>query len=446
MNKFLRKLKDRLMILSDEEREDIINEYKANIEEKIKNGKTESEAVEDFGDIDDLADEILSAYKINPKYNKKEEGPQNFNEAIKKASSKIAEFTDKVVDKVKINNENITLEKVFEIILKVIVLLIALLLLKIPFVIIGSLMGNILSFGVFDIFSYNFIKLLFNILYIVVCIVIIIIAAKRYTDSVTYKDEKIQDAVDKMEEKKENKEKKTKKSKVETIEKEEHILIKIIKIFVIIVFMIPILFSIIGLVIALVFMAYLTIKCISLLGPTLIVLGVLCLFSFFFDIIYSLTIRKKRFCLFNLFSCVIFMSVGVILSFNTYMNIRYIDEAPEGIETNIKTKTETIDNILYFEDDYNNVTIKIDNELEDNNVVIDVISYEGYSKYDLKNVEIDNIYYLDKERVINEDIKKLINTVIDNIGEGKVYNYSKLFDSNIIIKVNANTSDKIIIK
>ena len=63
---FLSILEEKLEVLNKEEREDILNEYKDTISEKVKNGQTEEEAIKDFGDIDDLARELLSAYKINP--------------------------------------------------------------------------------------------------------------------------------------------------------------------------------------------------------------------------------------------------------------------------------------------------------------------------------------------------------------------------------------------
>lgn len=36
--------------------------------EKVAKGKTEEEAIKDFGDFDELVKEILSAYKINGDY------------------------------------------------------------------------------------------------------------------------------------------------------------------------------------------------------------------------------------------------------------------------------------------------------------------------------------------------------------------------------------------
>ena len=74
MNKkeFLRVLEKRLSILNEDERKDIIDEYKDTISEKVKNGQTEEEAIKDFGNIDDLVKELLSAYKLDPEYENKE--------------------------------------------------------------------------------------------------------------------------------------------------------------------------------------------------------------------------------------------------------------------------------------------------------------------------------------------------------------------------------------
>ena len=62
--KFLERLRKKLSILESSEIDDIINEYDGYIEEKIKKGFTEEEAVKSMGEVDELAKELLSAYKI----------------------------------------------------------------------------------------------------------------------------------------------------------------------------------------------------------------------------------------------------------------------------------------------------------------------------------------------------------------------------------------------
>ena len=64
-SEFLELLNQKLSLINDKEREDIILEYGTYIDDKIANGVSEEEAVAGFGDVDELAKEILSAYKIN---------------------------------------------------------------------------------------------------------------------------------------------------------------------------------------------------------------------------------------------------------------------------------------------------------------------------------------------------------------------------------------------
>ena len=61
MNKkiFLEKLRKKLKILNNDEIEDIIEEYEGHINEKVSSGKTEEEAIKDFGDFNELVKEIL---------------------------------------------------------------------------------------------------------------------------------------------------------------------------------------------------------------------------------------------------------------------------------------------------------------------------------------------------------------------------------------------------
>lgn len=137
MNKksFIKKLKNNLNVLEESEVKDIIEEYSDIIDEKIKDGKTEEEAIKDFGDINELSKEILKAYKINPKFIETDENSeirQDFEKNIKKGAKKLSNFTKSVVDDIK-KHDNITLEFICEIIIKIIILLVICAILTIPF-------------------------------------------------------------------------------------------------------------------------------------------------------------------------------------------------------------------------------------------------------------------------------------------------------------------------
>lgn len=79
MNKkeFVNYLENRLSVLNKNEREDIISEYVQHIDNKLKEGLTEKEAVETLGSIEDMVREILSAYNVDPDYGSKEESEIN---------------------------------------------------------------------------------------------------------------------------------------------------------------------------------------------------------------------------------------------------------------------------------------------------------------------------------------------------------------------------------
>lgn len=70
MNKkeFLAELKKCLEILDENEQRDILDEYTQHIDMKMQSGMSEGEAISDFGDIKQLAGDILEAYHVNPGY------------------------------------------------------------------------------------------------------------------------------------------------------------------------------------------------------------------------------------------------------------------------------------------------------------------------------------------------------------------------------------------
>ena len=88
MNKaeFLNELETRIRILEKNEIKDILNEYSQHIDMEIQNSISEEDAIKDFGDIDDLAAEILEAYHVNPDFSVKKEDTKAEEEPEKKAN------------------------------------------------------------------------------------------------------------------------------------------------------------------------------------------------------------------------------------------------------------------------------------------------------------------------------------------------------------------------
>lgn len=79
MNKaeFITELSDRLAILTEEERQDILDEYEQHIDMKVMRGMSEEAAITDFGKIEELIADILEAYHVRADYANVEESDKD---------------------------------------------------------------------------------------------------------------------------------------------------------------------------------------------------------------------------------------------------------------------------------------------------------------------------------------------------------------------------------
>lgn len=101
MNKkeFISFLENRLSVLKKEEREDVINEYIQHIDNKLAEGMSEREAVKTLGNAEDLVREVLSAYNVDPDYNKETESEISsfFNNVFYQVKGALRSIGDYVV-------------------------------------------------------------------------------------------------------------------------------------------------------------------------------------------------------------------------------------------------------------------------------------------------------------------------------------------------------------
>lgn len=183
-DEFLSTLDRKLQVINEKERRDIIDEYRMHIEMKMADGKSEEEVIEDFGNIDELVDEILDAYKINTdrvnqsfdfKFN-------NFMDDLYNGFKRfISSFTSLEVD------------DVVKLIFEVIVILIILGLLHVPFSIVewlgSSILRNVIGFGFGHVLSGIWrvvIELAYAVIFIVVIVNVVSKRVQRYRNPSDY--------------------------------------------------------------------------------------------------------------------------------------------------------------------------------------------------------------------------------------------------------------------
>ena len=86
---FLKELQSRIALLEDAEQQDILAEYAQHIDLRVDGGLTEENAIRDFGDLDQLAAEILEAYHVKPAFGQKAPKPRPpFPDTLRKGCTK----------------------------------------------------------------------------------------------------------------------------------------------------------------------------------------------------------------------------------------------------------------------------------------------------------------------------------------------------------------------
>lgn len=435
MNKeeFLKTLSKKLEILEEKERADTIDEYRDTIEEKMRNGQTEEEAVSDFGSVDELAKEILSAYKINPNYGKDHDFFEKGEKVIKKGAKKLADFTEGIVSDVKDSDPDITLEKIFEILLRVFIVLIILAILRIPFELVVSLGSNILSLGyhpVERVFEIIF-RITLNVIYFVVCILVLAITIKKSLGKTTTRskkkvikvDEEIEEEIDEIREKK------------------GHPLVTILKCFFSIFFLFPFSFICLGLLCGVSALIVFCFQGFPFFGVTLLVFGIFLLMIGFLHVIWNLLFGSRKPHFSGIFFSFVFITIGGILTIQTFFDLEYYDAVPENaFQQDMKVYQEKIDGNVYIP----NSEVHIDNTLEDNEYRMEVYYYPQFIDVSYqKNGASGYVHFTEIYNHSTEHHKQVYHLVMDGLKNKKIYRYHDFYTYKVLVYTNENTKQYI---
>lgn len=448
MNKkdFLKKLENKLMILNDTERKDIINEYTDIIDNKISDGKTEEDAIKEFGSVDVLAKEVLEAYKINTNYNDGDNDNRNFSQEldfwIKKGAKELSEFTKNVISQFKKDNKNVKVEDIFEIILKIMFVFFLLSIIFFPLRGLGYLISEVLFGGLFS-FIINLIwRFMLGILFIFIAFLV------GYTiirDTLNKKE------VEVVKTKKEiTKEEKQEKKYKQVASSLTHVIQSILKVFVVF-WTLPFIFLLLISYLAFAVLIFGITKGIMWYGFILLAISSIMFFHQLLNVIYTLLFKNKLAKLYPfLIAFVIFlvgniMAVEYIINFKIYTN--YMPEEKYERATIQESFTITKD-VLELDNLYNSTkyNVEINNELLDNEVLLVINYYKDYSKPELTRSYVGNriiVRESTKENIINS---KIFNDIVDNLKENKFYDLEELRAYKIDVYANANTISKITIK
>lgn len=432
MNKkeFISELKSKLSILKKEEVNDIVNEYSEHIEEKIKSGKSEKEAIEEFGDIDELVSGILDAYKIDKEYYKKTSILDNIAEDTKEIFNKIIKIIS-----------NGSSKEIIKLLAYILITILICYILKLPFYIMETFVNKLfigLPVSVYNILSRCNSIIIYMIYIIFVFIVFIKVLKEKVINNFMIKES----VSSKTKTKKSSKEKETK----EVITNNERTIVD--SIFDIFKFMFRlfagfILFGVavmlFGFSILLIVSIYIYIKYNFGIGISIMTIGFVLGSLWLIYILYKYIVKSKisftkafiMFCM-----SIILCGVGVGVFATEFNQFEYIDGHHEFV---LKEEKEyNSDNIKYIEcNNCDKIDKIINNDLKDNVFIVKTYSSDYFETY-------CNNYYENNlccgTRYPNYGFYKII---LNDIKNKKFYNYDAFRSIRLEVIANEKTLNKL---
>ena len=342
--------------------------------------------------------------------------------------------------------ESMSFKEIIEFLVTVFLLIIILLIGTVPKDIIENLIGTNLLYGITYVGpTLNTIfRLIVDILYSVFAIVIFIYVLKiKYLDRIKIKEDSNKEIVVKEKEK-----------RVEEVEKViikdnssnsltrtlANIIIYIVKFFVVCFLAAP-LICIVVLAVVLGFLVLFVIKGIPLVGILLFTVAGLIISALCFEVPLNFVINHKnnyKRVMISLLVSIIIIIIGSIIFAFEFFSLTYVDELPKDAKRKEITETLPMSNNLRTVGYYRSDIEFIEDDTLSNTIEVTVTYYDYLVD---NNIEID---IHDNNLLIYEDspkefsFKEALDKVSDDIKEGKVYNYDRLYDYKVTIKTSSD--------
>ena len=417
---FLNKLRKKLDILEDKEIDDIISEYEGYIEKKVARGLTEEEAVKELGDINEIVNDLLAAYKV------KQKNSNSLNHWINKISIGLDHFLNELSSK--------SGKDIIKFVIEILLIIFLILILKIPFLLIKDLGWHIfssLASPIANIF-YGIWSFIIELSYFILAIVLFIkIIQKRYLKGFSEKIvEEVEAEKEKREEQPKKKEEKKKEAKKEEVLVKEpkktgitDIIVNICMAFlkiIVVMCLFGVICYLIGMAFALGLGIYLLIKGVTYFGVLILLVALFQAGILLLELgVYFILNKKMKagHLLAEVITIVILTGIGLTLGTIEIANTEIIYEN-QYEETKSVTKEIAVNENLAL---YGNYNIIIDNSLTD------TIRIE-YIYPDINDIEVsislndyDNGYYLDDKISNLSWNKQILDQVIEDLKDKKIY-------------------------
>ena len=345
--------------------------------------------------------------------------------------------------------ESMSFKEIIEFLVTVFLLILIILVGTIPKDIIENLIGTNLLYGITYVGpTLNTIfRLIVDILYSIFAIVIFIYVLKiKYLDRIKIKEDNNKEIVAKVKEKRVEEVEKviikdnSSNSLSRTLAK---IIIYIIKFFVVCFLAAP-LICIVVLAVLLGFEVLFVFKGLPIIGILLFTIAGLIISALCFEVPLNFVINHKnnyKRVMITLLILLIIIIIGSIIFAFEFFSLTYVDSLPKDVKTKEITEnlpmSDDLTTVGYY---HNDIEYVADDSLTDKIEV--TVTYYDYLVDNNIEVELHNNNLLIYEGSPKEfSFKEAIDKISDDIKDGKIYNYDKLYEYKVTIKTSSNNID-----
>lgn len=376
---------------------------------------------------------------------------------VKEVFSSIASYVQKTIYLF----EHKSFKDIIKMCVQVVIILCVISLFAIPFMILKDIVISLFYAGDnwFSIFFAKFWTFIFNGGYVILAIATFLYIFKiKFLDNEEIIVEEIEEVKDNNsdEDKNSNSEssKSNDKKKVKIIKVKKNdfslldLLVKIITVClkgVFVLFLIPIIFGTIMLLIGLVLLVVLIFKGLFLVGPILLFLGgivfAIVLIELMLNFIFNLKFSKRRIII-TIISSIVVSSIGLGLSIWTFLNLNVINGVPNSFKTETKEEIYTMTDdffINYNDYSFNTKFVEDDSLTDQVRIKIDYYTIANDVTIEKDNNEV----YLNYDSVDGVNIKQITDSVINDLKNNKIHTYDRLGNVSITITTSKNNVDKI---
>lgn len=433
MEKFLETLESYLTLLEEKEQKKIIKRYQNELSLKMKEGMTETEAVQSLGSLDDIVSQLYEEYHLDKKSIGKKDTIGSKLERVLRSCAKFLADTCAETAYYLNHISSSAWETIFEILLKVLILGIVISAMKFPFLCIENLLQYLLNFLFYPFDKVLSVILNFttSIIYLLICITLAIVMFKGYAKKGQLVKEK---------EKKD-------KIKIESSNQARNYAYILLKVCLYIICIIPMILITFALLILTVLALFLVYKGISVIGLVVILVGLLFLSIVVTTYITDALDNRNRSHTFAIVVTVIALISGSILLVDNLMNFHY----PETLNQSAfipHEKTVTLEilketNLLNLNGE---LEFFIDNTIDDNVVLVQMEYYDELYDVALEQSDQDLWLYTVRNNFEINDFHYLYQNVLQDLTNRYIFNYKDLSSVKIIVYGNENTEKLLTLK